>query len=165
MTEHLSENQKVDIITMYNNLEKVDDIAKKYNRTRQGIYKLLKCNGIDTSKKKIQVSCCACGKEISKNKSAVRRQKNLFCGNECYYAFLQAGNGNAYKRSAAGCRAAREIVAKVFELKEGYIVHHEDRNNWNNNLYNLKVFANQGDHVRYHRLGPDYVQPIWDGSK
>ena len=167
MTDHVTENQKVDIIRAYTeNLEPMESIAKRYGYTRQGIHKLLKTLGVDTKKTGgILVSCCACGKEIKAHKSRIRRQKNLFCGYECYYAFLQAGNGRAYIQNRHSCRRARDIVGKAFDLQAGHIVHHEDRNNWNNNLSNLRVFANQGDHIRYHRLGADYVTPIWDGSK
>lgn len=167
MTEHLTGNQIVDIVRAFTvNLEPMGQIAERYKRTRQGIYKVLKAAGVDTKKTGgIMVSCVACGKEIKAHKSRIRKQKNLFCGHECYYAFLQAGNGRAYIQNRHSCRHARELVAKVFDLQDGHIVHHEDRNNWNNNISNLRVFANQGDHVRYHRLGVDYVQPIWDGSK
>ncbi len=55
------------------------------------------------------------------------------------------------------------VVSKAFDLLPGQVVHHEDRNCNNNSLGNLKVFANQGDHIRYHRLGAEYSRPAWEG--
>lgn len=42
----LSQEQKEEVITLYKNWVAISDIAKKYNRTVQGIYKLLKVNKI-----------------------------------------------------------------------------------------------------------------------
>ena len=42
-------------------------------------------------------------------------------------------------------------------LKDGEIVHHEDRNRANNSPYNLKVFASNADHSGYHK-GLNYYQ-------
>jgi hypothetical protein len=79
-------------------------------------------------------------------------------------ADLQAGNGSGpYVRSRQGQRIARKIVAKLFPLEPGHVVHHEDRNAFNNEPFNLKVFQTQGDHTRYHR-GFE-VEPLWDGAK
>jgi hypothetical protein len=59
-------------------------------------------------------------------------------------------------------RQARAIVSDHFALRPGNIVHHEDRNQYNNELNNLKVFTNSGDHVRHHR---GFIVPIlWEGT-
>jgi hypothetical protein len=160
----LTQKQKVDIIQAYTEqLDTMVDLAKRYGRSRHGIWKMLKKAGVDTTKRKLVVSCSTCGKELKRTKGRIRKQPNHFCGYECYYAFLEAGNGNPYIQNRQGQRIAREKVSEYIELKEGYIVHHEDRNTLNNTIYNLKVFRNQGDHVRYHR-GFD-VEPLWDGDK
>jgi len=159
----LTQQNKVDIIEAYNvQLVPIIKLAEKYNVTRQAIYKLLKQSGIDTTKKLIQVSCTTCGNILLRPKCRIRKQKNHFCDDTCYFAFLDAGNGSPYIQSRHGQRIARRVVAELFDLQDGHIVHHEDRNCFNNLPYNLKVFACQGDHVRYHR-GFE-VQPIWDGS-
>jgi len=158
----ITQKDKVDIIKAYEQLEKVTSLARKYNVTRQAIYKVLRIHGIDTSKKQLQVSCSTCGALLTRNKARVRQQKNHFCNYECYLAFLEAGNGNIYIRNNQGQRMARKVVSYFFELSEKHIIHHEDRNTLNNLPNNLKVFACQGDHIRYHR-GFE-IEPIWDGS-
>lgn len=140
-------------------------LANKYNMTRQGIHKMLRLNGIDTSKHHILVTCSACGEEVLKPKSLIRNRVNTFCGMKCYTAYLQAGNGSGpYIKNRHGQRLARAKVSKYFDLQPGNIVHHKDRNTLNNMLDNLAVFKNQGDHIRFHRLGEDYVLPLWDGE-
>lgn len=160
----LTPKEKVNVIKAYTEqLTPMAELAKQYNRSRAGIWKLLTKAGVDTTKHKISVSCSTCGKEIKRTKSRIRKQINHFCNYECYYAFLEAGNGNPYVQNRQGQRIARMKAAEYIELKDGYIVHHEDRNTLNNMIHNLKVFRNQGDHVRYHRGFT--VEPLWDGSK
>ncbi len=158
----LTRRNRVDIIEAYENLTPVIELAEKYSLTRQGIYKVLRVNGIDTTKKKLDVSCTTCGKIIQRPKCRIRKQKNHFCDDECYFAFLEAGNGNPYIQNRHGQRIGRRVVSAYFTLEEGHVVHHEDRNTLNNLPYNLKVFATQGDHIRYHR-GFE-VQPLWEWS-
>lgn len=170
MSHKLSNIQKVDIIKAFTeDLEPMISIAKRYGKTRQSIWKMLKKEGINTSKSMgnttIQVSCTACSGIIERNKARVRNQMNHFCNDKCYSAYLEAGNGNGpYVNNRHGQRIARNKVAQVFNLKNVHVVHHEDRNTLNNIWCNLRVFACQGDHIRYHRLGLDYVQPIWSGE-
>ena len=160
----LTRNQKVDIIEAYTNqLTPMSTLATEYGITRQGIYKILKQAGADTEKKRLPVSCTACGTEILRTKARIRRQLNHFCSEACYYAFLEAGNGFPYIENRGGQKRARVLVGDYFSLQTGHIVHHENRNTLDNRLINLRVFANNGDHVRHHR-GFD-VQPIWDGRE
>ena len=161
----LSKKETVDILNAFTiNLESAASIAQRYGVTRQGIHKLLHRNGVETPKRSaMKVSCAACGKEIVRHKCEIRKRKNLFCSVECYYAFLDASQNGQYKYWRNGQRIARSVVSKRFPLKPGYVVHHIDRNTYNNTIQNLMVFANQGDHVRYHRLGPDHVTPLFDG--
>lgn len=160
----ISHNDRVNIINAYiNELIPMIELSKKYNVTRQAIFKILKKARVDTTKKQLEVSCTACGTVLNRHKARIRKQKNHFCDYECYYAFLAAGNGTPYIANRQGQRIARKVVSKFFELQEGYIVHHEDRNNFNNLPDNLRVFATQGDHIRYHR-GFE-VTSLWDGSQ
>ncbi len=159
----LTPKDQVDIIRAYTEqLTPVITLAKQYGMTRPGIYKVLKRAGIDTSKHKIIVSCSTCGVEIERNKCQIRKSLNHFCNHDCYFAFLEAGNGNPYIQNRQGQRIARKKVAELFDLQPGNIVHHDDRNTLNNMLHNLKVFRNQGDHVRYHRGFT--VEILWDGA-
>jgi len=160
----LTRNQKVDIIEAYTNqLTPMSTLATEYGITRQGIYKILKQAGADTEKKRLPVSCTTCGTEILRTKARIRKQLNHFCSSECYFAFLEAGNGFPYIENRAGQNRARVIVGDHFSLQVGHIVHHENRNCLDNRLDNIRVFANQGDHLRYHR-GFD-VNTIWDGRE
>lgn len=159
----LTDNQKVDIVSAYEHLERMEALAKKYSVSRQAIYKILKQAGIDTSKRRIPVSCHVCGTEILRTKGRIRKQLHHFCSDACYYAFLAGGKPKWHHMTEVGCssRPARRIVSEHFALQEGHIVHHENRNRFDNRLENLRVFANSGDHLRHHR-GFD-VLPIWDG--
>jgi len=158
----LSAKQKVDIIDAYSNqLTPAAALAAKYGLTRQGIYKILRRAEVDTSKRRMLVSCSTCGAEILRTKARIRRQLNHFCSVECYHTFLEAGNGFPYIDSRAGQKRARSIVVLHFKLQAGHVVHHENRNCLDNRLENLRVFANQGDHLRHHR-GFDAI-PVWDG--
>jgi predicted RNA-binding Zn-ribbon protein involved in translation (DUF1610 family) len=124
---------------------------------------MLRKAGVDTKKGLIPVSCTTCGEEILRCKAKIRKQLHNFCSQECWVAFLQAGNGFPYIYSRYGQKLARSKVSSVFALQEKHIVHHEDRNTLNNEWANLRVFSNQGDHLRHHR-GFD-VHPIWDGRE
>lgn len=158
----LRQKDKVDIIKAYeSDLTPMVDLAKRYGITRQGIYKVLKSAGVDTTKRKIPVSCTTCGNPVDRTKARIRRQLHHFCDQVCYNIFLEVGNGSLSLPNRHGTRIARLVVSRFFSLQEGHIVHHEDRNQLNNKPNNLKVFANQGDHIRYHR-GFD-VKPLWEG--
>jgi hypothetical protein len=162
MGRHLTGKEQVDIVNAFQSeLITVIALAEQYGLTRAGIYKVLKRAGVDTTNHKIDVSCSTCGKVIDRHKSRIRKQLNHFCSPECYHAFLEAGNGSPLILNRHGSEQARAKVVKYFDLKKGNIVHHENRNQCDNRLYNLRVFATQGDHLRHHR-GFD-VTPIWDG--
>jgi hypothetical protein len=163
--QHLSQEQQVYIVDAFENLLiPAAQLAERYGITRQGIYKVLRRHGVDTTKRKLEVSCSYCEKVIHRHKSQVRKRKRLFCNDACYFAFLAVGNGQPYVQSRHGQRIGRVIVGKHYSLQPGNIVHHEDRDTRNNSLENLRVFRNQGDHVRYHRLGPEYAFPVWSGA-
>ncbi len=161
--QHIDKNLYQDIVDMFEkDLMPVIEIAEIFHVTRHSIYRILHKCGVDTSKRQYPVSCNVCGKEFTITKGRLRRQKHVFCSRECYYAYLKAGNGYPYIQNRHGQRIARSIVSKYFKLGDNHIVHHENRNCLDNRLKNLKVFRNQGDHIRYHR-GFD-VKSIWDGS-
>ena len=162
MERKIEKNQETEIVESFACFATAISIANRYSVSRQTIYKILKRNGVDTTKRQYDVSCSACRKVFKRTKARIRYQRNNFCDMDCYSAFLQAGSGvGKYKASRWGTRVARLKVSKLFDLKKGYIVHHEDRNCLNNEINNLIVFACQGDHVRHHR-GFD-VTPLWEG--
>ncbi|KKM26536.1 hypothetical protein LCGC14_1583730 [marine sediment metagenome] len=168
MTIDLNEKQTVDVINAYTvDLESAQSIADRYRRTRQGIYKLLRRNGIKPQDYgRITVSCTACGTDTVKPRNRIRHSKHLFCDQECYTAYVEAMQGGSYNQNRQGQRVGRAVVSAYFDIQPGQIVHHEDRNTLNNHPQNLRVFQNQGDHIRHHRWARDgiEVKPVWDGS-
>lgn len=156
----LTQEDKDDIVESWQNLVRMTDIAKQYDLSRQRIWQVLNAAGVDTSKGKIIVTCDECGKEFERHKGQVRKRRRCFCSNDCYYIWL-AGRSADYKPWRHGMRIARRVASEWFTLKQKNVVHHEDGNNKNNNLDNLKAFRNQADHLRYHR--GFNVQPIWEG--
>lgn len=162
MRRKLSDENKMDIVKDYGNLVPIIELARKYKVSRQAIWKMLRKAEVKTSKRKIKVLCSVCGKEIYRGKARIRNQKNHFCSWECWKAFLEAGNGFPYIQNRNGQKIARAIVSEYFKLESGNIVHHENRDDLDNRPENLKVFCNQGDHIKYHR-GFD-IEPIWEGG-
>ena len=161
-TKRLTESEKNEIVRLYvDELAPMIKLAEKYGKTRQGIWKILKVRYVDTTKRQLKVECKWCEKVFDRTKGRIRSQKYHFCSIDCYYSYMH-DIGINYKPNRHGQRISRIKVSKYFELLPGMVVHHEDGDNMNNQIENLKVFANQGDHVRYHRDCGD-IEPIWDG--
>jgi len=144
-------------------LTPMTEMAEWFHVSRQAIHKFLKKRGVDTSKRQLKVECHWCEKVFDRTKGRIRSQKYHFCSIDCYYSFMHQIGIN-YKPNRHGQRVGRAKVSEFFELLPGMVVHHEDGNNMNNQIENLKVFANNGDHTRYHRW-VNKAEPIWDGSK
>ena len=151
------------IVNSYKNFERMTDIAKRYSLTRQRIWQVLKAAGVDTTKKgaMIKVICAYCGGEFKRIRCQVRKSKNNFCSNECYYAWLSDRSSN-HEPWRHGMRIGRAVASKYLYLEPEYVVHHEDGNNRNNDVSNLKVFKNSKDHLLYHR--GFNTKPIWEGT-
>lgn len=150
-----------DIIEAYTvDLWPMRRIGEVLHVSHAAIFKILRKHGIDTTKHPLEVSCTSCGNTIQRTKKRVAKQLNHFCDQECYTSFLQAGAGD-YAASRSGQRAARREAAKHFNLLPSHVVHHRDRNQFNNHPSNLMVFATQGDHIRYHhQMRHTYSNPI-----
>ena len=162
----LSESDKEAIIDRYTvDLDSIIDIAKDYKKTRQAIYNVLWYAGVNTKKRLFLTTCTNCGILFERHKKQIKTKLHHFCSRKCYFEWLEKGRSNGvdskYIRNRHSGVKARKIVSQYFELEKGYIVHHEDRNQGNNELSNLRVFASQGEHNRYHR-GFD-AKPIWSG--
>ena len=169
MSRRLTKKEEVDVIESYTiRLEPMVRIASRYNRTRQGIWKVLKKWGIEPQEfERIQLTCQACGKQFDRPRCQVRNRKRLFCSMDCWYAYLEAAQEGTYKQNRHGQRRAREVVSRYISLVDKNVVHHKDRNTLNNYIGNLMVFANHGDHIRWHRGQPGNefdIQPIFDGA-
>ncbi len=137
-----------------------EQIGKRAGVTRQTIYQVLCRRGI-TSKQgeHVQATCDYCSTKFDMFRGRWKKSSKHVCSAEHYYAALgQSG----YKPWRQGQRLARAIVAQHFDLQPEHIVHHEDRDNKNNDRSNLRVFASQADHMAYHRGRK--ITPLWDGS-
>lgn len=146
------------------------EIASWFGVTRQGVWKFLKRHGVETRKgfaTRRELVCDECGKVYLVNRSRYRSgvaQKRHFCTDICYHVYLE-NTGSRVNRHKQ--RIARMKVGEVFDLQPGHVVHHKDSDHFNTSLDNFLVFANQGDHIRYHhevRQGSVSVVPVWDGA-
>ena len=141
------------------------EIAKLFRATRTSVWRCLKNNGVDTSKEATRraVKCGTCGVWFSLARRRARKVNTPFCSKVCYYTWLELG-GRHYKPNRHGQRVARmRVIAHYGPLPEGAVVHHKDGDNLNNAPHNLVLFANNGDHVRWHRGIPGVV-PLWIGE-
>lgn len=147
-------------------LVRIVDLAKMYGISRQGMYKLLKRNGVDTTKSGEnawhEVSCRTCGAIIKRRRATLRNQENHYCNNKCYYRHLGSISIGVVT-SRAGMYMARSIVSLFYEYKGGEVVHHIDGDETNNKLSNLAIFKCNGDHLLFHR-GYNTL-PIWTGKQ
>jgi hypothetical protein len=155
-----------DIVLMYTVQHLTsEEIGKIIGMSRTAICKRLKKWGIDSKMGTwVRVVCSFCGCDWIVQRSTWRNWKpdeHHYCRSACYYA---ARENSSYHPWRHGQRLARAIVAQYFDLQSDQIVHHEDGDNHNNDRANLKVFANQSDHMRYHH-GKNKADAIWDGSK
>jgi len=152
----LNKSQIDSIIKEYkDNLIPMIQLAQQYGITRQGIWKALNKYGIDTTKRSVEVPCKQCGKVILKKKCQIRNRYRNFCSRTCYFAYFSLNT----LISRQGQRIGRKVMNSFFKLKSKYVVHHEDGNEMNNNINNLRVFASNGEHISYHRGGNS--KPIW----
>lgn len=142
----------------------MQNIADVFSVTRQAVKKYLNKHGIKTSKDQASrsITCSACGNIKLRLRCQRRINVKPYCSTACYHSAL---HNPTYIESRQGQRIARAIVRRLFSLQDTHIVHHEDTNTTNNDPSNLKVFACQGDHIRWHRLGRDKsgVMPLWSG--
>jgi hypothetical protein len=156
-----------EIIKAYrDDLQPMITIAERYNCTRQAVFKLLKRKGIDTNKaQRTEQPCHTCGKPVLRRRGKARVTRYFFCDRICYEHYLNV-LGEDYKPSAYHCRIGRQVVKdrfKEYNPEAGHIVHHVNKDNTDSRPINLWVFANQSDHLLFHR-GYDKT-PIWMGGK
>lgn len=76
--------------------------------------------------------------------------KYPMCSRECYYELIR---NDKFQESRQGQRIGREVLSRVINMEEEYVVHHEDGAEFNNDLGNLYAFRNASGHNKYHRGG------------
>ena len=131
-----------------------------------GVKKVLNILGVDTSKAATwrEVECIVCSKVVRRTRSHYRRVRHPCCSRECYFAWLEAGAlGEGYAGGYLGRLGRWKVEQEYGELPIGSVVHHENGDRTNNQLRNLVLFRNQGDHIRWHRGFRDKVNPLWSG--
>ena len=107
--------------------------------------------------------CAWCGDKFKQMRCIARKTLRAYCCADHYYA---SRHNPGYVRSQYRMRLARAVVAQHFKLLPEYVVHHEDGDNHHNDLDNLRVFASQEDHLKYHhakRTGEYAPLPLWSG--
>lgn len=133
-------------------------IAQLAGMSYQAIAKRLKKAGVSARDgEHLQVPCERCGTMLDRTRERVRRGKQ-YCSQDCYLA-LRTNTG--FVQSRRGGYEARALVRRHFDLQYEHIVHHEDRDQTHNDLANLRVFATDSDHMKYHH--GKKIKPIWDG--
>jgi hypothetical protein len=146
----------------YIKLDRIGDIAEKHGISRQAVWKILRRLGVDTSSRQgTERQCPVCDSTIPVSRGD-RKHHNSYCSSICYRTYLST-LGETYKPSAYHSRLSRKAVIEAWpEYQPGvHIVHHIDKDCHNTSLSNLMVFANQADHLRYHR--GIAVEPLWRG--
>lgn len=142
------------------------ELAKRYSVSRMAIWKILHKNNVNTTKQaaNITTSCDWCNKIIVKPRYQVRKNLHSFCSHKHFSLWLNRDSKtNPLISYRHGSKIARKLVSEHFPLLPWHVVHHIDKNNFNNALENLLVFESQSDHVKFHRQ--QYIEPIWIGKK
>jgi hypothetical protein len=129
--------------------------------TATGVMKALRRAGVTAEQgEHVSVTCSQCGCVFDKTRSTWKNHIDHYCTQQCYAASLFNPD---YNQNRGGQLRARAVVAKLFDLMPAHVVHHHDCDNTHNDPSNLAAFACGGDHVSYHRGGPNRM--IWDGRK
>jgi len=169
---HLTKKEIDEIVQAYDkDLVRMQDLAKKYSRTRMGIYKVIKKSGVNIEnrilkkRESLKRYCSNCKKIFYCSEYRVKCSKYIYCSQQCYYEHLDRRQSGKYVDSKKGRQIARKLVAKFYNLQKTDIVHHRDRNNLNNNIENLMVFRSHSEHLKFHRIGEESVEPLFDGKK
>ena len=159
MNRKLTREDEQEIIRLYTkDYFACSDIAKKVNVSRQGVWKALKRNHIDTRKRQFPVECYQCRKRFYRARKRIRNTVHPFCSVKCYHIWL---GRNEYFEWRYGQKIARKQLEEIlFNIPDRAIIHHRDGDCANNELDNLMVFKGQGDHVKWHREIPGVV-PLW----
>jgi hypothetical protein len=151
-----------DVVVMYTEKHLTHrQIGKIVGMSQTAVWKRLRSAGITAKQGTwVKTSCAFCGSGVDRTRQKVRDSAKQYCGKDCYFAGLENPSSVIWRQ---GSRLARVIVAHYFDLRPDHVVHHEDTNQRNNDRSNLIVFKDQGDHIKWHRLGGEQsgVKPLW----
>lgn len=124
------------------------EIAPLFKCSRQRVWQLLKARGVERKDGGIEVKCAVCGSIVTRTRRRVRTTRQPYCSPACYAAFISRPD---YQVNRQSCRRAVAILSGLTPWLHGYVVHHEDGNQGNNDLSNLFAFRTHAEHMTYHR--------------
>ena len=133
-------------------------IADRYGVTKEAISLYCSRTRTRTNAPSTLATCESCKKEVIVSGDR-RKRIRYFCSQKCYHDWYAFAGSWVWRQ---GQRIARARVQKHFSLGPHNVVHHLDRDNRNNDLSNLWVFATSSEHMSFHRGGEG--KPIWKGS-
>lgn len=128
----------------------MQEIGDLLGCTRQNVHHRIRKFGIDkTSAERFNVRCDLCGREFSTTRKRYKLTIKHFCSLDCYKGYMK---NPEYKQWRNGQRIARAVMERHLgrELASGEIVHHNDGDNNNNTIENLRLFPSTGEHTAYH---------------
>jgi hypothetical protein len=131
-------------------------IGGLYGASAMGVKKHLNRLGVDTGRVCLhfETICAHCGRvcRVPRYRYRVALERPWYCSQGCR---VGVSGGRAF--------GGRRVISVFLRLRRGWVVHHEDGDDGNNELANLIVFRGQGDHLRWHRCGGEKsgVIPVW----
>ena len=140
-------------------------IARAYHVSRSAIHKFLRALGIDTSKAAswVATQCSYCEAPVQVRRATYRRIKHHFCHQDHYVAWMNLARGRLHSQQERSAAWQGYVASIHGELPTGSVVHHKDKNNYNNDPGNLMLFACHSDHLRWHRDKREGIVPLWSG--
>jgi DNA-binding transcriptional regulator LsrR (DeoR family) len=128
----------------------MQEIGKRVGCTRQNVHYLLRKNEVDISSgERFLAKCDVCGTEYSITRRRFMNQEKHFCSKSCYTSYMHNPD---YRQWRDGQRMARKVMEIELErrLVPGEVIHHEDGDNMNNDISNLRLFSSNSEHMKYH---------------
>jgi hypothetical protein len=129
------------------------EIGHIFGVTRQAVYKTFKHYDIPTvTAERFSVPCDYCNKEFETTRKVWKSSMTHYCSQGCYHAHRSSITPFEGRPNKHGMRIARKVMEIHLKrpLKDGEVVHHEDKDNTNNHIDNLILFVSQSEHLRYH---------------
>lgn len=143
----LTADQKQEIIRAYTlGLESTGMIAKRYRVTPQSISYTLRKAGVEVNRGRLTVQCDNCGKDITKSRALVRKNKRNYCNADCRNEHVRSAD---LSRENWMMRRARKYVSDFYNIKFEEVVFALDGNIGNMTPENIVVFRNIDDRNRF----------------
>lgn len=150
-----------EIVSLYNGMTRVNDIAELAGISRQGVFNILKDAGVTTYKRKsVEVVCQFCKERFTKYHTNV--SESNYCSSQCFHAshsvagmYSNRGSGftplsdKAAHRKLSGI-ARKTVMESGIILEPGQVVHHINGDRNDNRIENLRVFNSHSEHMRFH---------------